>query len=782
MHHTPRPLPAPASRPFFRIGRGLCLAILLATGHSLCAFGQGSGYHAVNVVDEFTQRPDKPPGTTFGFNGAFFNTPSIDGGTLVFRNGDYTTIWRTNVDGTGLAKLVDATQAVPGGTGSFTSLTTSNIGGLPRINGGTVVFPGTSEDASMNGVIGLYTVPAMGGTLSRVVDTKTPVPSGDGTDFTSLGDYNAATGSFTISNGKVAFEGRGGGTAGVYLAGTDGSNLAALADGNHPIDPGADFPVENFFTPAIINGTVVFHGTNVFDPSNGNSGLYATTGGFDYRILANYASGLPGNTDASPHTRFDVPPLANNATTLAFVADDSDSSFGGLFTLPVAGGDLTKIVDYTDALAGLDTTNGFSIGGVALDTGAVAFAANDRPSSGPTHYGVFVRKADGTGPITRIIGSGDVLDDGRVVGSVGLTTGGYSGGIIGVQVYYAFGYIDAAYSGLYAMTPGTLAPVVLNAGTVTGTVGTAFSYRILADNFPTSYTASGLPGGLSLNPVAGIIYGTPTAAGTFALTLGAANSAGTSSGTVTLTIAPAGPPTISSFSPASGAVGGTVAIKGTGFVAPLSVIFAGNKAAVHGFTPRRSTPRCPAGPSPAPSRSPPAPAASRRSTNFIVQAAADDHQLQPGERRVGDTVAITGTNFVAPLSVIFGGNVAAVHSFSATQINAMVPAGAVTGADQGQHELRQRLDGVELHRAWPGRRRSAVSARRAARWARRWCIKGTNFVAPMSVIFAGNVAAVHGFTSTQINATVPGGALTGPIKVNTSAGSVSTATSFTVTP
>ncbi len=61
-------------------------------------------------------------------------------------------------------------------------------------------------------------------------------------------------------------------------------------------------------------------------------------------------------------------------------------------------------------------------------------------------------------------------------------------------------------------------------------------------------------------------------------------------------------------------------------------------------------------------------------------------------------------------------------------------------------------------------------------------IKGTDFVAPMSVIFAGNVAAVHGFTATRINATVPSGALTGKIKVNTSYGSASTASAFTVTP
>ena len=61
-------------------------------------------------------------------------------------------------------------------------------------------------------------------------------------------------------------------------------------------------------------------------------------------------------------------------------------------------------------------------------------------------------------------------------------------------------------------------------------------------------------------------------------------------------------------------------------------------------------------------------------------------------------------------------------------------------------------------------------------------IRGNNFVAPMSVVFAGHVAAVHAFNITQINALVPGGALNGPIRVNTESGSTATASGFTVTP
>ena len=59
-------------------------------------------------------------------------------------------------------------------------------------------------------------------------------------------------------------------------------------------------------------------------------------------------------------------------------------------------------------------------------------------------------------------------------------------------------------------------------------------------------------------------------------------------------------------------------------------------------------------------------------------------------------------------------------------------------------------------------------------------ISGTNFVAPLSIGFAGNVMAAGSFTSTTITVTVPTGAETGPITVTTANGSTSTATNFTV--
>src|SRR5208282_1862208 len=62
-------------------------------------------------------------------------------------------------------------------------------------------------------------------------------------------------------------------------------------------------------------------------------------------------------------------------------------------------------------------------------------------------------------------------------------------------------------------------PVITSATTANGTVGTAFSYQITATNTPTSYGATGLPAGLSVNTGTGLISGTPTAVGSSTVTL-----------------------------------------------------------------------------------------------------------------------------------------------------------------------------------------------------------------------------------------------------------------------
>lgn len=81
-------------------------------------------------------------------------------------------------------------------------------------------------------------------------------------------------------------------------------------------------------------------------------------------------------------------------------------------------------------------------------------------------------------------------------------------------------------------------PLITSPDVAMVTAGQAFTYQIVASNFPTSYVASSLPAGLSLDAKTGLITGVPASTGRFLLTLSATNVRGTGTASFELTVAP----------------------------------------------------------------------------------------------------------------------------------------------------------------------------------------------------------------------------------------------------
>ncbi|WP_438480140.1 beta strand repeat-containing protein [Oleiharenicola lentus] len=107
------------------------------------------------------------------------------------------------------------------------------------------------------------------------------------------------------------------------------------------------------------------------------------------------------------------------------------------------------------------------------------------------------------------------------------------------------------------VSPAANAPVVNSASNASAQVGVAFSYQITATNVPTAFEALDAPAWLSVNTATGRLAGTPTAPGSVAILLRAANSAGASTlAPLSLSIAAApNTPVVTSVRDTSGKVG-----------------------------------------------------------------------------------------------------------------------------------------------------------------------------------------------------------------------------------
>jgi RHS repeat-associated protein len=241
------------------------------------------------------------------------------------------------------------------------------------------------------------------------------------------------------------------------------------------------------------------------------------------------------------------------------------------------------------------------------------------------------------------------------------------------------------------------------------------------------------------------------------------------------------PPTITSFSPPSGVIGTSVTITGTNFTGATSTKFNGTTAT--SFTVNSSTQISATVPTGATSgnisvTTPYGTATS--STSFTVTTPPTITNFVPLNEPPGTDVTITGTNFTGATAVDFGGVAAASFTVNgSTQITAKIPSNAANGPISVTTPSGTATSSASFTVDLPPTVTSFTPV--SGTIGTLVTITGTNFNSVNGVAFGKQgITSGNVISSTQITATVPSNATTGPISVLTSYGTAISSASFTV--
>jgi uncharacterized repeat protein (TIGR03803 family)/YD repeat-containing protein len=235
---------------------------------------------------------------------------------------------------------------------------------------------------------------------------------------------------------------------------------------------------------------------------------------------------------------------------------------------------------------------------------------------------------------------------------------------------------------------------------------------------------------------------------------------------------------LTDYTPKSGIVGAVVTITGTAFINP-TVSFNGIPATVSTSTDTSLTVAVPTGATSGPLT---VTVGGQTLTAGAFNVLADPNAFSvaaftPKSAAVGNSLTITGTGFTNP-TVTINGVSAPVTASTATGITVTVPAGVTSGLVVVTVNGQAQTAGT-FTVATPAPTFAITDfTPKAALVGSSVTITGTGFSNP-SVAFNGISATVTNSTATSITATVPAGAVTGPLTV-TVGGQSQTAGTFTV--
>lgn len=229
-----------------------------------------------------------------------------------------------------------------------------------------------------------------------------------------------------------------------------------------------------------------------------------------------------------------------------YPADITGGTYSG--TVTVTGAGVLSAGTFNGTVTGTSLPGGLTISGGTFN-GSLAPNASSFTVSGGTFHGSIAPVNGGDVAVTGGTFTGTFVD-GDGTASFPITGGTFAPAVtINVtnpsSTSWPFnpGFGDPYYGSVFApvLTFTNLpagGPVITNALVAVGTQGKAFTYQVTASGSPTSYGATGLPAGLSINTTTGLISGTPTGTGVSIITLSVTNASGTNSQNLVLQVLP----------------------------------------------------------------------------------------------------------------------------------------------------------------------------------------------------------------------------------------------------
>ncbi|HYI11679.1 MAG TPA: IPT/TIG domain-containing protein [Thermoanaerobaculia bacterium] len=477
-------------------------------------------------------------------------------------------------------------------------------------------------------------------------------------------------------------------------------------------------PTVTGFTPntGLPGSEVILTGTNFVDVLSVN---------FSVNAAANFTVDSPTQITA-------IVPNAGQTGTITVNTDSGTATSAASYTVENAAAEIATVVPAAGAPGTLVTITGVKMGGAT----SVKFNGTEATTftlTGTTEIKAVVPEGGSTGPIC-------------------ITTPGPFTGCSAISFRYP------------PTVTGFSPPNALPGDTVTIT---GFDFvNVISLTFNSTETAA-----FSVNPAGTSITATvPAAATTGPITVTAEAGAGFSSTSFGIR------PVITSFTPARSGIGTTVTITGLRFGGATNVTIGGSAATFTVISDTQIQATVPASATDGPIFVVTPGGSATSSTSFSVALTPIASSFSPTNGPPGTLVAISGQNFNTTTSVHFNGTSASFTIVSDVLINATVPAAATTGPIALANDEGEGVTATSFYLP-PVLSSFAPNAGAIGSTV---TLSGNNFNGTTSVTINNATAAFTVNAQNKITLIVPDAATTGPIKVTTPGGSVTSPSSFSV--